>query len=425
MKKAFRFIHNVRLQFVILFMFISLNPSNAQWVQTPLTHAIVSSFAVKGTTFFVGTLDTLWRLDENSTIWTPAYVQEENSFSPMYFAVGDSAVFLAYKGGYPGYYLYSTYATNYTQWIPLTSSTPGFYFHVYCLAINGTGLFAGGNEGIYLFAGNTWTLCNGVPPYSINTLLAVSGSKLFAGQQYGGGFYGSSNGGSNWTQIGPGFYTYTNEALNALAYSGTNLIAGTSSGVFLSSNDGTSWTKFNTGLGVDTIVYSLAFSGTNIFAGTSKSVYLSTNNGANWTAVSTGLQNNTFTTLAVFGSYLYAGKNDGGGFTYGLWRRPLSEMISGIETTKSTTPDKFILQQNYPNPFNPNTLISYSLPIASHIKLIIYNTLGQSIKILENEYKNAGNYSDDFNAAGLPSGTYFFRLEADQFSQIKKMILLK
>ena len=99
----------------------------------------------------MGTLDTLWRLDNNSSIWTPAYVEEENSFSPMFFAVGDSAVFMAYKGGYPGYYLYSSYATNFTQWIPLTSSTPDFYFHVYCLAVNGTGLFAGGVRGsIYL-----------------------------------------------------------------------------------------------------------------------------------------------------------------------------------------------------------------------------------------------------------------------------------
>jgi hypothetical protein len=85
----------------------------------------------------------------------------------------------------------------------------------------------------------------------------------------------------------------------------------------------------------------------------------------------------------------------------------------------------FQLQQNYPNPFNPNTVISYSLPSGLNVKLIVYNTLGQTIKVIENGYKNAGNYSIEFNASDIPSGVYFYRLEAGQFSQVKKMILLK
>ena len=80
---------------------------------------------------------------------------------------------------------------------------------------------------------------------------------------------------------------------------------------------------------------------------------------------------------------------------------------------------------SYPNPFNPNTQISYSLPSASDIKLIVYNTMGQTIKVLENGFKNAGNYSVNLNAGELPSGIYFYRLEAGQFSQAKKMMLLK
>ena len=85
----------------------------------------------------------------------------------------------------------------------------------------------------------------------------------------------------------------------------------------------------------------------------------------------------------------------------------------------------FNLNQNYPNPFNPSTVISYSLPSSSNIKLIVYNTLGQTIKTLESGYRTAGNYSITFNASDLPSGIYFYKLEAGQFSQIKKMILIK
>jgi hypothetical protein len=88
-------------------------------------------------------------------------------------------------------------------------------------------------------------------------------------------------------------------------------------------------------------------------------------------------------------------------------------------------PNDYVLSQNYPNPFNPSTVISYSLPSSSNIKLIVYNTLGQTVKILENSFKKAGNYSINFNAADLPSGIYFYKLDAAQFSQVKKMILIK
>ena len=85
----------------------------------------------------------------------------------------------------------------------------------------------------------------------------------------------------------------------------------------------------------------------------------------------------------------------------------------------------FNLFQNYPNPFNPNTVISYSIPSASEIRLIVYNSLGQTVKVLENGFKNAGNYSINFSASDLSSGIYFYNLEAGEFSQIKKMMLLK
>jgi hypothetical protein len=89
------------------------------------------------------------------------------------------------------------------------------------------------------------------------------------------------------------------------------------------------------------------------------------------------------------------------------------------------SPNVYSLKQNYPNPFNPSTLISFSLQSASNVKLIIYNSLGQNVKVLENGFKSAGDYSIIFNGGELSSGIYFYRLTAGQFSQVKKMILLK
>jgi hypothetical protein len=101
------------------------------------------------------------------------------------------------------------------------------------------------------------------------------------------------------------------------------------------------------------------------------------------------------------------------------------DKTTNIKETGSHKIDFYNLAQNYPNPFNPNTVISYSIPSASNVKLIIFNSLGQKLKTLENEFKLAGNYSINFNASNLPSGIYFYKLETGQFSQIKKMMILK
>jgi hypothetical protein len=90
-----------------------------------------------------------------------------------------------------------------------------------------------------------------------------------------------------------------------------------------------------------------------------------------------------------------------------------------------SSPSVFSLNQNYPNPFNPSTSITYSLPEASNVKLIVYNAIGQPVKVLENGFKNAGTYKILFNAIELSSGIYFYKMEAGQFSQIRKMMLVK
>ncbi|MBM4177096.1 MAG: T9SS type A sorting domain-containing protein [Ignavibacteria bacterium] len=88
-------------------------------------------------------------------------------------------------------------------------------------------------------------------------------------------------------------------------------------------------------------------------------------------------------------------------------------------------PTEFVLYQNYPNPFNPITIISWQLVIASNVQIKIYDLLGREIKTLVNQYSNPGEYKVTFNAEGLPSGIYFYRIITDDFSAMKKMIYLK
>jgi photosystem II stability/assembly factor-like uncharacterized protein len=98
---------------------------------------------------------------------------------------------------------------------------------------------------------------------------------------------------------------------------------------------------------------------------------------------------------------------------------------TSVPQDASTLPTQYRLEQNYPNPFNPNTIISYTLPFASNVKLTVYNTLGQSIKVLAEGFENAGKYSINFNASDLPSGIYFYRLEATGYSATKKLVIIK
>ena len=102
----------------------------------------------------------------------------------------------------------------------------------------------------------------------------------------------------------------------------------------------------------------------------------------------------------------------------------LTDQIVTVANDESI-PNNFILEQNYPNPFNPSTTIMYSIPNSEFVTLKIYDVLGNELATLVNEEKPAGNYEVDFNAAGFSSGIYFYKLQAGNFVQTKKMILLK
>jgi phosphatidylserine/phosphatidylglycerophosphate/cardiolipin synthase-like enzyme len=100
------------------------------------------------------------------------------------------------------------------------------------------------------------------------------------------------------------------------------------------------------------------------------------------------------------------------------------DIVTSIEN-ETELPARYSLLQNYPNPFNPVTTIIYSIPQGEKVKLILYNSLGQIVYELVDEYQEAGNYSVRFNAVHLASGVYFYRITAGDFIQTKKMMLLK
>ncbi len=99
--------------------------------------------------------------------------------------------------------------------------------------------------------------------------------------------------------------------------------------------------------------------------------------------------------------------------------------IIGVNNQIINTPLSFKLYQNYPNPFNPTTNIKYQIVKSSHVKLGIFDILGRKVSVLVNQRQNAGNYTVSFNGENLPSGIYFFRLETENYTETRKMVLMK
>ncbi len=101
------------------------------------------------------------------------------------------------------------------------------------------------------------------------------------------------------------------------------------------------------------------------------------------------------------------------------------EVVTDVESIVNEIPGDFSLSQNYPNPFNPTTTIKYQLPELSFVTLRIYDVLGNEITTLVNEEKPVGSYKVEFDANSLSSGIYIYRLQAGNFVETKKMVLMK
>ena len=109
---------------------------------------------------------------------------------------------------------------------------------------------------------------------------------------------------------------------------------------------------------------------------------------------------------------------------YGRIIRTINGGVTNLDFENGIV-SNFNLSQNFPNPFNPSTTISWQSPVAGYQTLNVYDILGNEVATLVNEYRNAGSYEIDFNASSLPSGIYFYKLNAGSFIQTKKMVLIK
>jgi hypothetical protein len=194
------------------------------------------------------------------------------------------------------------------------------------------------------------------------------------------------------------------------------------------------WTKLYGGIFGDGANYILEDTDGNfIITGTLSwdafAMKIDTNGDSLWTKKWGGPQSESSVSIqhTADGGYIVGGLTT----SYGAGRADIyitkfsSETTGNDEASNNQIPWKFALFQNYPNPFNSNTTINYYVPGLSFVTLKIYDVLGNEIATLVNEEKSVGSYQAEFNATNLPSGIYFYRLQAGSFVETKKMVLMK
>lgn len=108
----------------------------------------------------------------------------------------------------------------------------------------------------------------------------------------------------------------------------------------------------------------------------------------------------------------------------GFWYQA-GDIVTSVEQISNTLPKEFRLEQNYPNPFNPSTTIEFALPEQASVRLQVFDLLGREVAILVDEDLQPAAYKVVLDATGLSSGVYFYRIQAEGFVRIKKLILLK
>ncbi len=208
----------------------------------------------------------------------------------------------------------------------------------------------------------------------------------------------------------------------AIGFKGADVYCGIGgSGVFRSTNNGNNWIEVNSGINVSANVSSFISYGPAIFVTTWSDVYYTTNDGANWNTATSNLSQNGYAAFssAILGTNIYTGSGPG------VWRRPISEMIVGINSNGNEIPSAFSLGQNYPNPFNPSTKLKFEIAKTGNVKIVVFDVLGRQMQTLVNEVLQPGTYNTSFDASMLSSGVYFYRMEAGDFTDVKRFVVLK
>ena len=280
-------------------------------------------------------------------------------------------------------------------------------------------------NGVYktLNGGGNWFLVSYVPGiercYNIQFIDNLTGWTGGRKINYDGLFFRTTNGGASWietlnaTEIVEDF-TFLNSQTGWAIRGGD---------VLRSTNGGINWIGqvHVTGRFSDCFFIDVSTGWAQGLTGSAGIIYKTTNSGVNWSSQ---------TAVGAYNLLSMYFINAETGWTAGLLGKMYKtttggNQLTGVSINNEDTPSSYLLEQNYPNPFNPVTNIRFHLTDPSPVKLTVFDIQGREIETLVNEKLDAGIYTAGWNASGMPSGVYLYKIETATFSEVKKMILLK
>ena len=415
----------------------------ANWTMTGLAEYSISALCANGSKVYAGSdngevflsTDSGLNWTEIGSHWDQIYCLETKGTN--IFAGGNGFFRSTNNGVYwerlwMSHFVYSLIAAN--NIIFAGTSQDGLYYSadngsswmksglnvssVYTLISTRTSILALAYEGVFRSSDNglTWTE---TAPQQHFTCLAVSDSIIYAGTKRNGIFL-STNDGQKWLALNSDFADTAN--VFTLIAMGNHLFAMTNLGVLRYEKDGSGRTAANDGLLERDFVHSFIVNGMNLIAGANYgNVYILRSDGTSWEWLGSIVPSHSYVTgLAVCGPNVFAGTD-----LDGVWQRPLSQIITGIEEKQKHPPSDFALSQNYPNPFNPSTNISFSMSSRSKVSLKIYDVIGREVTALINGELSAGRHTLRWDASGFSSGIYFYRFQAGSFTETRKLILIR
>ena len=376
----------------------------------------------------------IYLTSDNAQTWSPRSIYDIN-VNGMHFMDLSTGTVVGTLNAIDGIIMKTT--NGGTDWVTQYSGTSGKLNAVSFASVN-NGIAAGAVGILRTTNGGQDWISPTAPPevYELYDVKLVTSSVGYAVGRYGR-IYKTTDGGISWDKkFSNNFYNFYGVAFfdedKGFAV-GDSIKIGVSYGLILKTTDGGStWSKqvLDSPLQFNDVTFT---DNNNWYAvGTSVTtqptsiigrIFKSTNAGISWFEQQIPFKSTRFiegisafdndNLIAVGWDGMVLGTTNGGGTT------SVEEDIVGY------IPEEFILQQNYPNPFNPTTTISWQSPIGSHQTIKVYDVLGNEVATLVDEYLPVGSFKVEFNAEGLSSGIYFYKLQAGSFVETKKMVLLK
>lgn len=398
---------------IAVFLIIA-SATNAQWVES-LNKPTQCFRAVNNTTIYAGCTSNIYKTTNEGVNWSLLYTLNQT----VNCIVQVSPEYTFYVASGSDLYTTTNYGVNWT----LVHTWPGL--QVLTLQYIGTTppvLLAGLSDGVYRSTddGVSWDIPQ-LGGKRINEIKSDPvGSGVYASTS--SGFYKTTNNGVSWNSITQS----TQYNVNFFRRMGLNsnnqsvYVAGITGGFLYSTNTGVNWYKMSQA----SILSGEVLNNDNYILGDTLGRVFHINIDAPLTLWDkfVGLPSTPIQALCKSTNYVFAGSTGTTGQK--IWRAPVSYVID-VKQISSEVPDKYKLEQNFPNPFNPYTTILYTISTKGLVTLKVYDLLGREVASLVNETQTPGTYTVDWNASNNPSGVYFYRLQTNNFTDTKRMVLVK